>query len=159
MSDVERKAARDFSDTKYDWIRTEARRRLLVIITFALVLAYGLSNYFDLVFVTLPALIGYMICLWLLRMSVRGITDYPDDIVDERMREKRGYTYRYAYLGVMILISAYMVIYIANQVLAKPGYVSPITADQLHDMCFAFFFAGLALPSALYAWTEPAWRE
>ena len=159
MSDVELKAARDFADTKYNWIRTSGRRRALVVLTFTLVFVYGLSNYFDMVFVTLPALLAYMACLWLLRVSVRGVTVYPDELVDERMRELRGYTYRYAYLGVMVLLSGFLIAYIVNQLLAKPGYAEAMTADQLHDLFFAFFFACLALPSALYAWTEPDWSE
>ena len=153
--DVRQKADRDFSDTRYNWLRTQPRRRTLVITTYFLVAIYGYTTYNDLPLITLPTLILYMLCLWLLRVSVRGVTDYPDEVVDERMREQRGYTYRYAFLGVMGLMSLYLVFYIGNQVLAKPGYVPAMTADQLHEGAFTLFFAALALPSAIYAWSEP----
>ncbi len=159
MVDVREKADRDFSDTRYNWLRTQPRRRLLVVLTYLLVLSYGTTNYFDLPFATLPALLLFMGCIWLLRVSVRGVTDYPDEVVDERMREMRGYTYRYAFMGVMVIMSGYLVIYIANQLLAKPGYVLPMTADQLHDLAFVTFFACMALPSAIYAWNEPGEPE
>ncbi len=155
IDDVARKADRDFADTRYDWLRSQRRRRLLVTLTMVFVAAYGWGNYYDWPVMTLATLILFGVCLWLLRIAVRGITDYPDEIVDERMREVRGLTYRYAFLGVMALLSIYLVGYIVNQLLAKSGLVVPMSADQLHELAFMFFFAGMALPSAIFAWNEP----
>lgn len=154
LDKVAEKAKRDFSDTRFDFLRPLERRRMLVIVSYALVLAYGVLNHFDQPLWVLPTLITWGISLWLLRLSTRGITDYPDELVDERMREVRGLTYRYAFMGCIIFMSVFMIIYIANQLLAKGGSVEYITADQLHDMSFCLFFACMALPSAIYAWNE-----
>lgn len=155
LEDVARKADRDFADTRYDWLRSRGRRRALVLLTMAFVVVYGLGNYFAWPVTTLVTLILFGVCLWLLRVAVRGITDYPDEIVDERMREVRGVTYRYAFLGVMCLLSLYLIVYIGNQLLAKSDIVAPMTADQLHELAFMFFFASMALPTAIFAWNEP----
>ena len=155
LEDVARKADRDFADTRYDWLRSQRRRRLLVLLTMALVAVYGWGNYYEWPVTTLVALVLFFGCLWLLRIAVRGITDYPDEIVDERMREVRGLTYRYAFLGVMALFSIYLVFYIFNQLLAKAGLVTLMSAEQLHELGFTVFFTSMALPSAIFAWSEP----
>lgn len=154
-NEIGAKADRDFSDTRYNWVRKPGRRKALVIVTFALVAVYGAANYFDWPLVALPALIGFGACYWLLRVSVRGVTDYPDEFVDERMREARGYTYRYAFIGATLLVSTYLITYIANQLMAKGGLVQPMSADQLHDLGFVLLFSCIALPSAIHAWLEP----
>ncbi len=154
IDEVRRKADRDFHDTRYDFVRPLGRRRALVVITFILLLGYGVLNYYDYPEFVLPILILWGICMWLLRMSTRGITDYPDEIVDERMRQVRGLTYRYAFMGSIVVISGYISIYIINQLWAKFGSAIPMTADQLHDMAFCMFFACMSLPSAIFAWNE-----
>ncbi len=154
LNDVAKKAERDFADTRFNWLRTRPRRRLLVGVTYSLVLVYAFSNYNDLPLLTLPAFLLFIGCVLLLRISVRGVTDYPDEIVDERIREERGYTYRYAFMGVIIFMSAYIVFFIGNALLAKAGYLPSISARQLHDLSFALFFGSMALPSAIWAWNE-----
>jgi hypothetical protein len=152
---TQQQAARSFADTRWNWLRQKARRRALVLVSFSLVSLYGLALYFDWVFVALPALLSFMGTVWLMRVVVRGITDYPDELVDERMREVRGLVYRYAFLATIGLISVYMAAFIINQVLAKAGWAQPMSADQLHDLSFWLFFACMALPSAIFAWREP----
>lgn len=153
--DIRSKAHRDFSDTRFNWIRTPSRRKALVMTTFLFVGLYGASNYLDWPLIALPALIAFGACYWLLRVSVRGVTDYPDEVVDERMREARGYTYRYAFIGTTGLTSLYLIAYIVNQLLAKAEFVLPMSADQLHDLAFVLLFSSIALPSAIHAWLEP----
>ncbi|MEL7312641.1 MAG: hypothetical protein AAFN07_14100 [Pseudomonadota bacterium] len=154
IDDVRRKAERDFHDTRYDFVRPLGRRRALVVLVFTLLAAYAVLNYFDYPEFVLPVFLLWGVSLWLIRMSTRGIVDYPDEIVDERMRSVRGQTYRYAFMGACVFMSAYMVFYIANQLMAKQGWVLPTTADQMHDLSFCLFFACMSLPSAIYAWNE-----
>ncbi len=151
---VEQLAQRDFADTRYNWLRTQGRRRLLVVGCYAMLLLYGVGLFGDYHFLPLIGLIGFGLSLWLMRMAVRSVVDLPDEVVDERMREVRGITYREAYLGVMTLISLHLVAYIANRVLAKAGVFDAFTAEDLHQLTFLLFFAAMALPGALYAWRE-----
>ncbi len=153
------KAEQDFSDTRFDWLRTRSARRRSVLLTFAVLLAYGFGVYNDWPITALVALLTYFGMIFVLRTSVRGVTDYPDELVDERMREERGHAYRLAFIGTMALSSLYLIMYIGNQLLAKAGSVSPMTADQLHDSFFVFFFASMILPSAIYAWTQDEFVE
>ncbi|MEL7298641.1 MAG: hypothetical protein AAGJ86_13335 [Pseudomonadota bacterium] len=154
LNDVERKAARDLSDTRYDFIRPLSRRRALTVASFALLVVYAIADYFDQSLIVLPVFLTWGASLFLLRMAIRGLTDYPDEIVDERIREVRGTTYRYAFMGVIVLLSGYLSIYIANQLLAKGGLVLPMTADQLHDLAFPLFFGCMMMPTAIFAWNE-----
>lgn len=159
LDDAAKKAAKDFSDTRFNWLRTLRARRCIVLLTFAILLCYALGLFREWHLLTLLSLIAYLAMIFVLRTSVRGITDYPDELVDERMREERGHTYRLAYIGTMALGSLYLVMYIGNQVLARQGVVTPMSADMLHDSFFVFFFAGLVLPSAIYAWTMDEFVE
>lgn len=154
LQQVEEKAARDFSDTRYDFVRSQTRRRWLVVISYVLLTAYGLSSVLDVPEAALALLIFWGVSVWLLRTAIRGLTDYPDELVDERIREVRGQTYRLAFLGANCLFSVYLVIYIANQLLAKSGTVLPMSADTLHDLAFPFFFGMMVLPTAIFAWRE-----
>ena len=155
MDDVAKRAAKGFADTRFDWLRPLSRRRGLVVLTFGLVSLYGIGMFLDWPFVVLGALIAFMACAALLRVSVRSVTDLPDEIVDERMREVRGLTYRYAFIGAVCVMTLYIVTYIANQLLAKAEVVSRLTAEQMHDASFVMFFTCLVLPTAIYAWMEP----
>lgn len=153
IDDAARKAERDFNDTRFNWLRTPRARRACVVLAFAVLVVYGFGIFYDLPVLSLVSLVTYLAMIFVLRTAVRGVTDYPDEVVDERMREERGHTYRLAYIGSMGLASLYLIMYIANQVMAKWGVVQPMSADLLHDSFFVFFFAALILPSAIYAWT------
>lgn len=150
---IEDQVERDLNDESWAWLRTRNRRRGLVLLTFSILLiyAFGTANPF----VTLAALVAYGVCLWLLRKATRTITDIPDELVDERMRDVRGVTYRLSYLGTMTLISVYLVIYIGNRLMAQHEWMTELSAADLHDLAFVLFFACMALPSAVFAWREP----
>ncbi|MEO0422035.1 MAG: hypothetical protein AAF184_06850 [Pseudomonadota bacterium] len=151
---VEQMAEREFADTRFDWLRSLPRRRALVVVCYTTLVLYGIGVFGGFAVLTLVSLIAYMATLWLLRLAVRSAVDLPEEVVDERMRAVRGVTYREAFIGTMVLMSAYLMVYIGNALLAKQGVFAPITADQLHELAFVMFFAALALPGALYAWRE-----
>lgn len=154
LGQAERQARRELHDQRFAFLRTLPRRRGLVVAVFALVAAYGVGMFADWPVLSLAALLGYMAGLWALRTATRTIPDLPEELVDERMREVRGRTYRLAYIGAMAGLSVYLVVYIANQVMAKAGWLAPMSADGLHDLSFVLLFSCLALPSSIYAWTE-----
>lgn len=154
MDDVAERARRGFEDTRFDWLRTRSRRRLLSVLSIVLLLVYAAGALSGYPLITLFGLIAWGITLWLLRIATRSIPDLPDEVVDERMRSVRGRIYRLSYIAVMALLSVYMMTFIANRVWVR-FYDGPVmTAEQLHDLSFVLFFAGMMVPSILYAWTE-----
>jgi hypothetical protein len=154
MDDVAERARRGFEDTRFDWLRTRPRRRLLSVLSILLLLLYAIATLNGYPALTLPALIGWGITLWLLRHATRSIPDLPDEVVDERMRKVRGQIYRQSYITVMALLSLYIATFIVNRVWVKFYDASLMTAVQLQDLSFVLFFAGMMVPSILYAWTE-----
>ena len=75
LKDVERKAARDLSDTRYDFIRPLSRRRALTVASFALLVVYALANYFDYPLLVPPVLTRWSVTLFLLPTAFRLLTD------------------------------------------------------------------------------------
>jgi hypothetical protein len=155
LSQVAADARRDQLDTRYNWLRVRSRRRQVVAITGMSLASLLIGHLLDQPWINLFALLAYMACLWLLRTAVRGMTHYPDELVDERILAARGKTYRLAYMGAMALMVVYLVSYIGNQLIAKLGWITPLSAEALHDYAFVCFFAALALPDAIHAWREP----
>ncbi len=146
---------RDQLDTRYNWLRVQSRRRQLVVITVMSLVTLLLGHLLAQPWVNLFAMLVYLSCLMLLRTAVRGMTHYPDELVDERILAARGKTYRFAYLGAIALMMAYLLSYIGNELAVKFGWMLPLSAEALHDYAFVCFFAALALPDAIHAWREP----
>lgn len=147
-------ARRSLDDERYDWVRPLGRRRALVVAGAALVLGYAVGVFAGWPVLTLVALVAYIGVLFLLRMAVRAITDLPDELVDERMRQVRGEVYRHAYVGTMGLVSVGIAVFIVNQITTKLGWTGTMTGEQMHELMFVIFFFAMGLPSALYAWQE-----
>lgn len=147
-------ARRSLDDERYDWLRPLARRRALVTAGLVLICAYAAGVFAEWPVLTLISLLGYIGVLYLLRIAVRAITDLPEELVDERMRQVRGGVYRYAYVGTMGLLSVAIAIFIVNQITTKLGWTTTMTGEQMHELMFVIFFFAMGLPSALYAWRE-----
>ena len=148
------KAERDLNDTRFDWLRTQPRRRQLSVGLLLLVGLYGFGTIGGYPVVALISIIAYGFGLWALRIATRSIPDLPDELVDERMREVRGTTYRWSYMVVMALISLFMATYIVSKLGTKFGGWAPMSAETMHELTFVLFFLGLAVPSIQFAWTE-----
>ena len=116
-------------NSKYKWLRSQRNRRILVVFMVlgtALVAAgsywptlktnLNLSDGTELmvysvsaIFVIFAVLLGYLF----LRISVRGIADAPDELLDERQIMIRNTSFRYAYyvLGYLVVALLLLTIY------------------------------------------------
>ncbi|MEM8984150.1 MAG: hypothetical protein AAGC71_14050 [Pseudomonadota bacterium] len=153
---AETHAERRLNDRRWNWLRTPANRKRLVVVTFAVLLIYGFANYLDQPVVALLGIVGFFVLLFAMQTASRAIPDMPDELVDERMRAVRGTVYRHAYVGSICLYSAVIVLDISLALAAKLGApVTRLNAEQWFDLLFVAFFATMAIPSAIYLWTEP----
>ena len=152
---VAQHAERGFDDTRFDFLRPLSTRRAVVIATFGALGLYALSGAPGLSGLQLPALALYFALIWLLRVATRHVTDLPDGIVDERLRQVRGYTYRYAYLGALAAAALVVAAIGGYAFVSADGLATPIhLGDALHS-ALVVFFAAMVLPNAVYAWSEP----
>lgn len=153
-------------NSKYRWLRSQKNRRILVVLMalgFALVAAgsywptlktnlnlsegtavvvYSVSA----IFVLLTVLLGYL----LLRISIRGIADAPNELLDERQIKIRDTSFRYAYyaLGYLILALLILMIYAPELKLFEPE------GNDGSYLIISMLFASSSLPSMVLAWRE-----
>ena len=153
-------------NSKYRWLRSQKNRRILVILMalgFALVAAgsywptlktnlnlsdgtavvvYSVSA----IFVLLTVLLGYL----LLRISVRGIADAPNELLDERQIKIRDTSFRYAYyaLGYLVVALLILMIYAPELKLFEPE------GNDGSYLIISMLFASSSLPSMVLAWRE-----
>lgn len=147
----------------FNWLRSQRNRRILVIshALTLLLLAFGIYYQqfkewlgddsfvplLSMIVVSLLALFGYS----LLRISVRGISDAPDELLDERQRAIRNSNYRYSYqlLGFVFIVF--------TLILIVGPETRPFGLGQDGDATFAyisFLMAAASLPSMVMAWRE-----
>lgn len=153
-------------NSKYRWLRSQKNRRILVVLMalgFALVAAgsywptlktnlnlsdgtavvvYSVSA----IFVILTVLLGYL----LLRISVRGIADAPNELLDERQIKIRDTSFRYAYyaLGYLVVALLILMIYAPELKLFEPE------GNDGSYLIISMLFASSSLPSMVLAWRE-----
>jgi amino acid transporter len=153
-------------NSKYRWLRSQRNLRILVVLMalgFALVAAgsywptlktnlnlsdgtavvvYSVSA----IFVILTVLLGYL----LLRISVRGIADAPNELLDERQIKIRDTSFRYAYyaLGYLVVALLILMIYAPELKLFEPE------GNDGSYLIISMLFASSSLPSMVLAWRE-----
>jgi cytochrome bd-type quinol oxidase subunit 2 len=153
-------------NSKYRWLRSQKNRRILVsVMTLGFVLvAMGscwptLKNNLNLsdgtavviysvsaIFVIFAVLLGYL----LLRISVRGIADAPNELLDERQIKIRDTSFRYAYyaLGYLIVALLILMIYAPELKLFEPE------GNDGSYLIISMLFVCSSLPSMVLAWRE-----
>lgn len=98
------------------------------------------------IFAVLSVIGGYL----LLRISVRGLADAPDELLDERQIKVRNSSFRYAYMGMGYLVLA-LIILMFN------GPELKLFAPEGNDGSFLFIatlFTFSSMPSMVLAWNE-----
>jgi TPP-dependent trihydroxycyclohexane-1,2-dione (THcHDO) dehydratase len=98
------------------------------------------------IFVILAVLVGYL----LLRISVRGIGDAPDELLDERQIRVRDTSFRYAYYAMGYLIAGLLILMLSGPELKL---FEPEGNDGSY-MIIAALFAFASMPSMVLAWRE-----
>ena len=153
-------------NSKYRWLRSQRNRRILVVLMAlgtALVAAgsywptlktnLNLSDGTQVViysvtaiFVIFAVLMGYLF----LRISVRGIADAPDELLDERQIKIRDTSFRYAYYAMGYLIAGLLILVLSGPELK-------LFEPEGNDGSFliiSMLFLSASLPSMILAWRE-----
>ena len=153
-------------NSKYRWLRSQKNRRILVVLMAlgtALVAAGSywptLKTNLDLsdgtsvviysvtaIFAIFAVLLGYLF----LRISVRGIADAPDELLDERQIKVRDTSFRYAYYAMGYLIAGLLILVLSGPELK-------LFEPEGNDGSFliiSMLFLSASLPSMILAWRE-----
>ena len=153
-------------NSKYRWLRSQRNRRILVVlmaIGTALVAAGSywptLKTNLDLsdgtsvliysvtaIFAIFAVLLGYLF----LRISVRGIADAPDELLDERQIKIRDTSFRYAYYGFGYIV---LVLLLLMNFGPEVKLFQPEGNDGSY-LIISMIFLCAALPSMILAWRE-----
>jgi hypothetical protein len=153
-------------NSKYRWLRSQKNRRILVVLMAlgtALVAAGSywptLKTNLDLsdgtevviysvtaIFAIFAVLMGYLF----LRISVRGIADAPDELLDERQIKIRDTSFRYAYHGLGYIVVALLLLMNEGP---EVQLFQPEGNDGIYLM-ISMLFLSAALPSMVLAWRE-----
>jgi len=153
-------------NSKYRWLRSQRNRRILVVlmaIGTALVAAGSywptLKTNLDLsdgtsvliysvtaIFAIFAVLLGYLF----LRISVRGIADAPDELLDERQIKIRDTSFRYAYYGFGYIV---LVLLLLMNLGPEVKLFQPEGNDGSY-LIISMIFLCAALPSMILAWRE-----
>jgi hypothetical protein len=153
-------------NSKYRWLRSQKNRRILVVLMAlgtALVAAGSywptLKTNLDLsdgtevviysvtaIFAIFALLLGYLF----LRISVRGIADAPDELLDERQIKIRDTSFRYAYYGFGYIV---LVLLLLMNLGPEVKLFQPEGNDGSY-LIISMMFLCAALPSMILAWRE-----
>jgi MFS family permease len=153
-------------NSKFRWLRPQRNRRVLVVMMVVGFIALAMGSYWptlkinlDLsdgtsvvifsvtaIFVILAVLVGYLF----LRVSVRGIGDAPDELLDERQIKVRDTSFRYAYYAMGYLIAGLLILMLSGPELKL---FEPEGNDGSY-IIIAVLFAFASMPSMVLAWRE-----
>lgn len=97
--------------------------------------------------INLIVMIG--LCFLLARVN-RGFMDLPQELVDDRIRGRRNEMYRFAYMGVLGILSVIMPTALLLNAF-QPGILALI--DPVAAL-LALFWTTAVLPTAAFAWIE-----
>jgi hypothetical protein len=153
-------------DSKFRWLRPQRNRRILVALMAAGLFAVAMGSYWPTlktilnlsdgtsvvvysmtaIFVIFAVLVGYLF----LRISVRGIGDAPNELLDERQIKVRDTSFRYAYYAMGYLIAGLLILMLSGPDLKL---FEPEGNDGSY-VIIAVLFAFSSMPSMVLAWRE-----
>lgn len=153
-------------NSKYRWLRPQRNRRVLVILMVVGLIAVAMGSYWPTlktnmnlssgteiiiysvtaIFVIFAVVVGYLF----LRISVRGIGDAPDELLDERQIKVRDTSFRYAYYSMGYLIAGLLILMLSGPELKL---FEPEGNDGSY-VIIAVLFAFASMPSMVLAWRE-----
>jgi len=160
------KALLNDENSKFRWLRPQRNRRILVVLMTLGLIAVAMGSYWPTlksnvnlssgaeiivysvtaIFVIFAVLVGYLF----LRISVRGIGDAPDELLDERQVKVRDTSFRYAYYAMGYLIAGLLILMLSGPELKL---FEPEGNDGSY-VIIAVLFAFSAMPSMVLAWRE-----
>jgi uncharacterized BrkB/YihY/UPF0761 family membrane protein len=123
------------NNKNFEWLRAQQNRRVLVVMHSIVMIMVGLL-----------VITGFS----LLRVSVRGIAEAPDELLDERQRSVRNSNYRYSYLILGYIVVGFMAL-LAVGPDVRPFGENPGDAGFIY---IALLMTMASLPSMVLAWRE-----
>ena len=153
-------------NSKYRWLRPQRNRRVLVALMVLGLIAVAMGSYWPTlktnmnlsdgsaiviysvtaIFVIFAVLVGYMF----LRISVRGIGDAPNELLDERQIKVRDTSFRYAYYAMGYVVLGLLLLMLFGPELKM---FQPKGNDGSY-LVIATLFAFSSMPSMILAWRE-----
>jgi hypothetical protein len=153
-------------NSKFRWLRPQRNRRVLVTLMVVGLIAVAMGSYWPTlktnmnlssgaeiiiysvtaIFVIFAVVVGYLF----LRISVRGIGDAPDELLDERQIRVRDTSFRYAYYAMGYLIAGLLILMLSGPELKL---FEPEGNDGSY-VIIAVLFAFASMPSMVLAWRE-----
>jgi hypothetical protein len=154
-------------NSKYRWLRSQRNRRVLVVLMALGLIAVAMGSYWPTlktgslilnsgaeiaiysvtaIFVIFAVLGGYL----LLRISVRGIGDAPNELLDERQIKVRDTSFRYAYYAMGYVVLGLLLLMLIGPDLQM---FQPKGNDGSY-LVVATLFAFSSMPSMILAWRE-----
>jgi Kef-type K+ transport system membrane component KefB len=160
------KALLSDENPKYGWLRPQRNRRVLVGLMIVGLIAVAMGSYWPTlktnmnlssgteiviysvtaIFIIFAVLVGYLF----LRISVRGIGDAPNELLDERQIRVRDTSFRYAYyaMGYVVLGLLLMMLFGPELKMFQPE------GNDGRYLVIATLFAFSSIPSMILAWRE-----
>ena len=153
-------------NSKYRWLRPQRNRRVLVTLMVVGLITVAMGSYWPTlktnmnlssgaeiivytvtaIFVIFAVFVGYLF----LRISVRGIGDAPNELLDERQIKVRDTSFRYAYYAMGYLIAGLLILMLSGPELKL---FEPEGNDGSY-VIIAVLFAFSSMPSMVLAWRE-----
>ena len=151
LEKIEARAQAAMNDERYDRLRTQTMRRILSALLVLSALLIAVTGAMDGGWLLLN-LILFGGLWFLVGKATRGFTDFPDELVDERIRSTRNKVYRYAYISVVAFLALVVVIMALGNIASLN---LSLTGDQLFAGAMALFWLSIVTPAVIFAWTEP----
>ena len=150
----------------FGWLRPQRNRRALVALMIVGLIALGMGSYWPslkinwnvsdgteiviysvtAIFVIFAVLVGYLF----LRISVRGIGDAPNDLLDERQIKVRDTSFRYAYYALgYVVLGLFLLMFLGPEL----KLFQPKGNDGSY-LLIATLFTFSSMPSMILAWRE-----
>jgi len=152
--------------SKYRWLRPQRNRRILVLsMALGLVLValgsywptlktnMNLSDGSEIVIYSITAIwviFAVLLSFMFLRISVRGIADAPNELLDERQIKIRDTSFRYAYYCMSYIVLALLILMLFGPDIQM---FQPEGNDGSY-LVISALFSFAALPSMVLAWRE-----
>ena len=153
-------------NSKFKWLRPQRNRRVLVALMVVGLIAVAMGSYWPTwktnmnissgteivvysitaIFVIFVVLGGYL----LLRISVRGIGDAPNELLDERQIKVRDTSFRYAYYAMGYVVLGLLLLMLIGPDLQM---FQPKGNDGSY-LVIATLFTFSSMPSMVLAWRE-----
>ena len=153
-------------NSKFRWLRSQRNRRVLVILMALGLVLIAMGSYWPtlktnlnlpngaellvysvtVIFVIIAVVGGYSF----LRISVRGIADAPDELLDERQIMIRNTSFRYAYFLMGYVVLGLMLLIVTGPELQ----LFESSGNDGSYLLIALLFAFASLPSMVLAWRE-----